>query len=289
MRKSPGDRVGAVLGERYELLALLGRGGQSAVYRAKDRKNGNEVAVKVLLPNTDPQSVERMYREAIAMSKLADTTAAVKVFEQIHDPDGTRALVMELLAGWDLLEYLEAREKKGQRMSLNSFRALGEPLVETLEAAHAIGIIHRDIKPPNIWIVHDKAGGGVRLLDFGFAKLSRATAITASDQVAGTPTFIAPEVFLEGAAKADHRADVYSLAVVFFRVLTGRVPFEGESLMDLLKKVTRDPRPSLHAIRTDLPKSVDQWVQQALAATRDLRFNGVRPMWNALLACLDGR
>jgi serine/threonine-protein kinase len=288
VRKAPGDRVGAVLAERYELLALLGRGGQSAVYRAKDQKTGNEVAVKVLLPNTDPQSVERMVREAIAMSKLADTTAAVKVFEQIDDPDGTKGIVMELLHGWDLLEYLEAREKKGQRMSLNSFRALGEPLVETLEAAHAIGIIHRDIKPPNIWIVHESRGGGVRLLDFGFAKLARAVAITDSDQIAGTPTFIAPEVFLQGAAKADARADVYSLAVVFFRVLTGKVPFEGDSLMDLLKKVTTAPPPSLHAIRPDLPKSVDEWLQQAHAANRDLRFNGVRPMWNALLACLHG-
>lgn len=289
MRMAPGDRVGAVLAQRYELLSLLGRGGQSAVYRAKDGKSGDEVAVKVLLPNTDPQSVERMYREAIAMSKLAGTTAAVKVFDQIEDPDGTRAIVMEMLHGWDLLEYLEHRERKGQRMSLKSLRGLAEPLVETLEAAHAIGIVHRDIKPPNIWIVHESKGGGVRLLDFGFAKLARAVAITDSDQVAGTPTFIAPEVFLQGAAKADARADVYSLAVVFYRVLTGRVPFEGDSLLDLLKKVTNGPRPSLHAVRPDLPPEVDEWVQQALAANRDLRFNGVRAMWNALDACLEGR
>lgn len=289
MRKGIADRVGAVLAERYELVALLGRGGQSAVYRAKDLKQGTEVAVKVLLPNTDPQSVERMLREAIAMSKLAGTTAAVKVLDQIHDPDDTRAIVMELLHGWDLLEYLEHRERKGQRMSMKSLRGLAEPLVETLEAAHAIGIVHRDIKPPNIWIVHETHGGGVRLLDFGFAKLARAVAITDSDQVAGTPTFIAPEVFLQGAGKADPRADVYSLAVVFFRVLTGRVPFEGDSLLDLLKKVTSAPRPSLHALRPDLPKSIDEWVEQALAANRDLRFNGVRAMWNALDASLEGR
>jgi serine/threonine protein kinase len=289
VKKAAGDRVGAVLAGRYELVAELGRGGQSAVYRAKDQKDGKEVAVKVLLPNTDPQSVERMYREAIAMSKLAGTTAAVKVFDQISEPDGTMAIVMELLHGWDLLEYLEHREKKGQRMSMRSLRGLAEPLVETLEQAHAIGIVHRDIKPPNIWIVHESHGGGVRLLDFGFAKLARAVAITDSDQVAGTPTFIAPEVFLQGAGKADPRADVYSLAVVFFRVLTGRVPFEGDSLLDLLKKVTSAPRPSLHALRPDLPKEIDEWVEQALAANRDLRFNGVRAMWNALDASLDGR
>jgi serine/threonine-protein kinase len=289
VKHAVGDRIGAVLGGRYELVALLGRGGQSAVYRARDAKTGDDVAVKVLLPNTDPQSVERMYREAIAMSKLAGTTAAVRILELVSDPDDTRALVMELLHGWDLLEYLEVREGKGQRMSLKSVRALAEPLVETLEAAHAMGIIHRDIKPPNVWIVHESRGGGVRLLDFGFAKLTRAIAITDSDQVAGTPTFIAPEVFLEGAGKADTRADVYSLAALFFRVLAGRVPFEGESLLDLLKKVTSAPRPSLHAIRPDLPPAVDQWVNQALAANRELRFAKVGAMWKALDACLGDR
>lgn len=289
MKASPGDRIGAVLGGRWELVELLGRGGQSTVYRARDQQGGEDVAVKVLLPNTDPQSVERMVREASAMSQLAGTTAAVRVFDQVSEEDGTRALVIELLHRWDLLHYLEHREARGQHMSINSIIALAEPLVETLEAAHAIGIVHRDIKPPNIWIMHESHGGGVRLLDFGFAKLARAVAITDSDQVAGTPTFIAPEVFLQGAAKADPRADVYSLAVVFFRILAGRVPFEGDSLLDLLKKVTAGPRPSLHAIRPDLPPSVDEWVEQALAANRDLRFARVRAMWNALLVCLEDR
>lgn len=279
------DRTGHVLGERYQLLGLLGRGGQSAVYRARDLKDGDEVAIKVLLPNTDAASVERMYREAWAISSLQGT-AAVRVLHQVRDPDGTFGLVMELLRGCDLLEYLETREARGERVSLNSLRAIAEPLVETLEVAHANGIIHRDIKPPNVWIVDDAHGGGVRLLDFGFAKLVRSVPITGADDVAGTPTFIAPEVFLGGASKADARADVYSLAVLFYRVLAGRVPFEGESLLDLLQKVTAGPRPSLHAIRPDLPPSVDEWVAQALAADRELRFERVRGMWNALYGCL---
>jgi eukaryotic-like serine/threonine-protein kinase len=281
------DRTGDVLGDRYELLAVLGHGGQSAVYRARDRRDGDEVAVKVLLPNTDPGSVERMYREAQAMSSLAGT-AAVRVLHQIREPDGTMALVMELLRGCDLLEYLERHEARGERVSIARLAEIAEPLVATLEAAHGHGIVHRDLKPPNVWIIDEAHGGGVRLLDFGFAKLSRSVPITGIDDIAGTPTFIAPEVFLQGSSKADARADVYSLAVLFYRVLAGRVPFEGGSMVDLLRKVTTGPRPSLHALRPDLPAAVDEWVVQALAVDRTLRFERVRAMWNALYACLKG-
>ena len=279
------DRTGDVLGERYELLGVLGHGGQSAVYRARDRRDGDEVAVKVLLPNTDPGSVERMYREAQAMSSL-EGTAAVRVLHQIRDPDGTMGLVMELLRGCDLLEYLETREARGERISTSTLQAIAEPLVSTLEAAHAHGIVHRDLKPPNVWMIDEAYGGGVRLLDFGFAKLARSVPITGVDDIAGTPTFIAPEVFLQGSSKADARADVYSLAVLFYRVLAGRVPFQGNSMVDLLRKVTAGPRPSLHALRPDLPPAVDEWVVQALAVDRALRFERVRAMWNALASCL---
>lgn len=278
-------RLGSVLGGRYELTAVLGSGGQSAVYKARDRRDGDEVAVKVLLPTTDPSQIERMYREAFAMSSLQGT-AAVRVLHQVIDPDGTRGLVMELLHGCDLLDWLEAREAKGVKLRPDELRKLAEPLVQTLEIAHANGIVHRDIKPPNVWVIDDAHGGGVRLLDFGFAKLTRNVGITDADSVAGTPTFIAPEVFMLGAAKADSRCDVYSLAVLFFRCLSGRVPFEAKSIYELLKKVTTAPRPSLHALRPDLSKDVDDWVNIALAVDRDHRFERVRAMWNALNGCL---
>jgi serine/threonine-protein kinase len=278
-------RIGRVLGGRYELLSVLGSGGQSAVYRARDLRDGDEVAVKVLLPNTDPGSVERMYREAHAMSSLQGT-AAVRVLHQVRDPDGTFALVMELLHGCDLLEYLERREAQGLRMHLADMAPLAEPLVATLEKAHAHGIVHRDLKPANIWVIDPARGGGVRLLDFGFAKLVTAVPLTGMDDVAGTPTSIAPEVFMHGARAADGRSDVYSLAVLFYRMLAGRVPFQADSLVELLRTVTTAPRPSLHALRPDLPPIIDEWVKQALAVDRTHRFERVTAMWRALSSCL---
>src|SRR5687767_12732149 len=176
------DRSGEILADRYELREVLGRGGQSEVYRARDRKAGDDVAVKVLRGTADPDAIERMYREAFAMSSLQGT-AAVRVLHQVIDPDGTRGLVMELLHGCDLLDWLEAREKRGQKVTTSELRALGEPLVVTLEMAHSIGIVHRDIKPPNIWMIDEAHGGGVRLLDFGFAKLTRNVGITDADSV----------------------------------------------------------------------------------------------------------
>jgi len=279
------DRCGELLAERYELRELLGRGGQSEVYRARDLKQGDDVAVKVLVPNTVPDSVERMYREAFAMSSLQGT-AAVRVLHQIQTKDGSMALVMELLHGRDLDDELSELEGRDERLPKQELVRIMEPIVNTLSAAHEQGIIHRDVKPANIWIIHPAYGGGVRLLDFGFAKLVRAVPITGTDDLAGTPGYVAPEVWLNGARAADARADVYSLGALLFRAITGRLPFEG-TLVEILRDATGAPRPSLHALRPDLPPEVDVWVEQALAIDREARFARVTGMWRALRSLLS--
>jgi len=121
------------------------------------------------------------------------------------------------------------------------------------------------------------------VLDFGFAKLVRAPVITSGDMIAGSPRYIAPESWHGGKKGAlDHRADVYALGAIVFRALGGRVPFPQVNIADLLTAVTTAPRPSLCALRPDLPPDVDHWVEQALAADPSARFLRVRGMWNAL-------
>src|SRR5687767_10258347 len=176
------DRSGEILADRYELREVLGRGGQSEVYRARDRKAGDDVAVKVLRGTADPDAVERMYREAFAMSSLQGT-AAVRVLHQVRAGDGSMALVMELLKGRDLDEELFELEGRNERMPLDELVRIMVPVVATLAAAHERGIIHRDVKPGNIWLIHAAYGGGVRVLDFGFAKLMRAISITSTDDL----------------------------------------------------------------------------------------------------------
>jgi serine/threonine-protein kinase len=138
--------------------------------------------------------------------------------------------------------------------------------------------LHRDLKPRNIFVL-DK--GGVRLLDFGFAKFTRMRSVTQVGMVAGSPSYIAPEIW-KGAEHLDQRIDVYSLAAVVFRALAGTTPFSGEGMKEVLIKVTTAPRPSLFALRPDLSPRIDDWVQQALAIEPEHRFESVRGMWTAL-------
>jgi serine/threonine-protein kinase len=280
------DRLGSVLGGRYELRDVIASGAQGYLYRAKDLKDGDEVAIKVLRNAAgDPDAVERLFREANAMAQLQGT-AAVRVYHQVSAGKGAIALVMELLRGRDLAEELKELEDAGQRMPLDQVFELFGPIVQTLEAARERGIVHRDIKPANIYIGHPAYGGGVRLLDFGFAKFMRSRSISREGMVAGSPPYLPPEAWM-GLSDIDHRADVYSLGVVFFRVLGAQLPFAGATLVDLSRAVTNSPRPSLHALRPDLPAMLDAWVEHALAVDRDRRFQTCAAMWNALRRCLS--
>jgi eukaryotic-like serine/threonine-protein kinase len=274
------DRTDEVIGGRYRVLNLIDRGGQGAVYRALDMRDGDEVAVKVLsAPDIDgAEWRERMFREAHALTVLSGT-AAVRVYHQVWAGDGALCLIMELLHGSDFEDYLRAREAAGEQQSVLGLAPLMEPVVETLEAAHGVGILHRDIKPANIYVQHD---GSVRLLDFGLAKFVRMRSLTAAGFVAGSPSYIAPEGWKGKTQLLDQRIDVYGLAAVIFRALTGKPPFAAEDVRDVLLQATRGERPSLYALRPDLRPEVDDWVRQALAIEPADRFTRVHAMWQAL-------
>jgi eukaryotic-like serine/threonine-protein kinase len=278
-KSEPPDRVGEIIAGRYRLVEQLDKGGQGVVYRALDQKAGDEVAIKVLSgdPAQDVQWRERMMREAHALTVLAGTSA-VRVVHQAWADDGAFCLVTELLKGADLEEHLIQLESEGTRLGPGELCLLLEPVVSTLETAHAAGILHRDIKPRNVFVLET---GGVRLLDFGFAKFTRMRAVTRQGVVAGSPSYIAPEIW-GGSSHFDQRIDVYSLGAVAFRALGGTTPFRGSGLKEILERVTTAPRPSLHALRPDLDPAIDDWVSLALAIRPEERFDGVRALWNAL-------
>jgi eukaryotic-like serine/threonine-protein kinase len=277
------DRTDEVVGGRYRLLNLIDRGGQGAVYRAQDMRDGDEVAVKVLsAPDSsgakDAEWRERMFREAHALTVLSGT-AAVRVYHQVWAADGSLCLVMELLHGCDFEDYLREREAAGAKPTVLDLAPLIDPVVDTLEVAHGVGILHRDIKPANIYVQFD---GSVRLLDFGLAKFVRMRSLTAAGFVAGSPNYIAPEGWKGKPQLLDQRIDVYGLAAVIFRALTGAPPFAADDVRDVLLQATRGERPSLHALRPDMRPEVDDWVKQALAIEPADRFTRVRAMWLAL-------
>jgi len=191
---------------------------------------------------------------------------------------------MELLVGTNLDEHLQVIEAMNQRIELARVAEIFDPIVNTLEIAHKAGIVHRDLKPANVFLLED---GGVRLLDFGMARMKRSAPLTAEGTVMGSPSFMAPEAWKGQSAAADYRADVYSLGVILFRVLAGDLPFSGITLYEKMLGSTKAARPSLVAKRPDLPRDADEWVALALAIDRDQRFQNVRALWTAFLATFD--
>lgn len=280
------DRSGQVVGDRYQLLQVLGRGGQGIVYEARDQRYGDLVAIKVLndVLTRDPDFRERMFREGRAMTQLTGTSA-VRVLDQVWSTDGALCLVMERLWGMELDDFLTDIEARGERMSPAFLLELLAPVVTTLERAHQLGIVHRDLKPGNLFLIDAAHGGGVRVLDFGFAKFVRMRGFTADGMIAGSPTYIAPESWKGG--QIDQRVDVYALGAITFRCLAGRPPFDMKNLGALLVAVTEGERPALTKFRPELKSSVDDWVQQALAANPEERFLGVRALYNSLRSALS--
>ena len=280
---SGGDpKEGDTIDGRYLLGAELGRGGHGVVFRAVDRESAEGVAVKVLRHNVaeDPQYAVRLWREAQSLRMLWGESV-VRVHRFGHDSEGFVYMVMELLEGETLEHHLDEIEGFGDRMS--SFEVLStlDPVARALHMAHSKGIIHRDIKPANIFRVAAEHGGGVRLMDFGLVKMAGAEQLTQVGMIAGSPSYIAPEVWK--ALEFDHRVDVYSLAAVIFRCLAGQLPFTAPNHLELFMKVLKDPRPALTPLRPELSPEVDAWVARALAVDRDQRYPYVSVMWNELI------
>jgi serine/threonine-protein kinase len=287
---SVSELSGRILDGRYQLLTMIGQGNHGVVYRALDTQTRLEVAIKLLRDiEANPEYYVRMVREARAMAALAGT-AAVQVHGFGSDVDGAFYIVMELLSGMNFEEYLNRVEARGGHLPLDHMVWILDPIVATLDEAHERGIVHRDLKPSNIFLLFNGPPvpavpgqrASVRLLDFGLVKLMGARPLTRQGMVAGSPSYIAPEAWAGNPTTLDRRIDVYSLAVIAFRVLAGRVPFESNDLFEKLEMVTKGQRPSLYALRPDLPPDVDAWVEQALAIHPDYRFARVRAMWNAL-------
>jgi serine/threonine-protein kinase len=271
MAPKPGD----VVSNRYRLLEKLGAGAFGQVFRARDLETRGEVALKVLGDSArlDADVARRMEREATAMARLRGTSA-VYVHAVSTTSDGSLYLVMEMLHGQDFEQYLQEAEKVGGRLKPARLLEILRPVAETLTQAHQQGIVHRDLKPSNVFIVDATKGGGVRLLDFGLAKLLDETTLTADGMIAGTPSYIAPEVWATETHK-DHRLDVYAFGVIVFRALSGRLPPPSSDVLEICRWAMSGARPSLHALRPSLPTAIDGWVERALAIFPADRFQSI--------------
>ncbi len=268
---SPPDNkleAGRILGNRYEIRQRIGSGGMGTIYAARRIHIGDIVAVKVLRAEVvnDAQSKERFQREARAAARLHHPNAVV-IHDFGQDPDGLTYIVMELLEGPSLREVISAERV----IPLPKAVRIMKQACAAIEAAHRLGIIHRDIKPDNITLLdsHDEVEH-VKILDFGIAKLllwtsdspSEENTLTQVGTVIGTPTYMSPEQ-CQG-EPLDARSDIYSLGIVLYEMLTGVQPFTAKNSTQLvIKHVTEKPRP-LTDLRSDLPTEIERVVLKAL-------------------------
>jgi serine/threonine-protein kinase len=256
--------VGATLEGRYRIRGRIARGGMASVYDALDTRLERTVAVKVLHPAyaADPAFAERFVREARSIARLSHPNV-VAVFDQ-GTYDGQAFLVMEYVPGRTLRDVLTERG----RLSPAEATSVLEPMLDALSAAHRIGMVHRDVKPENVLIGDD---GSVKVADFGLARVADAGTSTKTQGVLmGTVAYVPPELVTSGAA--DPRSDVYAAGIVLYEMLTGTVPFEGETALSIAWQHVHADVPPPSEVIGGLPEALDELT---LHATR--REPGARP------------
>ncbi len=286
MELSPGTFVT----DNLRLVELLGEGGMGCVWVADHLTLRTKVAVKFIaaeLIAQSPELVPRFTREATAAAQIK-SPHVVQTFDHGVMTDGSPYIVMELLEGEDLGQKLD-REKK---MPLAHVEIVISQVAKALNKAHAAGIIHRDIKPDNIFLVShdDDEEPFVKVLDFGVAKHTAAQShsiVTATGAMVGTPAYMSPEQILTGKS-VDVRSDIWSMGVVAYHALIGDIPFEGETLGALCVSISKAAVTPPSAVDPSIPASVDAWMARALARQPEDRFQSAKELAESFRAAIRG-
>lgn len=262
---------GRILGGRYELIENIGEGGMAIVYKARDNKLNRLVAVKILKKEfTDNEDIAQKFkREATAIAKLSDPNI-VNVLDVGHEEENNMDyFVMEYVDGKTLKDIIIYNGKLGYSIAID----IAIQVAKALECAHKNNIIHRDVKPQNILVTEN---GDVKVTDFGIAKSSTASTITNTTTIMGSAHYLSPEQ-----AKGtfiDLRSDMYSLGIVLYEMVTGRLPFEGESPVTIaLKHIQEEPR-SPKDINSSIPESINQLINKSISKDPINRYQNSREL-----------
>lgn len=271
------QRIGTFLRrDKYRLDGLLGAGAMGAVYSATHR-NGSRVAIKLLHPEV--AQVEELRRRFLREGYLANKVehpGVVRIVDDDVDEDGSTFLVMELLEGCTLDDEWTA---SSHRLPLRRAGDVTIALLDVLDAVHAEGIVHRDVKPENVFMT---ARGVVKLLDLGIARLLDSRTMTASGTMMGTPEFAAPEQAAGNVRDIDGRSDVYSVGAMLFALLTGRFVHEGRTAIETMVLAATRPARSIFDVWPDIPGGIANVVDVALMFDKTRRWASAKEMGVAL-------
>lgn len=269
---------GQKINDRYEIIRIIGEGGMANVYLAEDTILNRKVAVKVLRGDlaTDEKFVRRFQREALSASSLSHPNI-VEIYD-VGEDDGNFYIVMEYIEGKNLKQLIKKRTK----LSLPETLDIMKQLTDGIAHAHDLFIIHRDIKPQNMLILDN---GLVKITDFGIAIALNSTQLTQTNSVMGSVHYLPPE---QAAGKgATVKSDIYSLGIMMYELLTGKLPFKGENAVEIALKQMKEPLPYIRESDSSIPQSVENIVLKACAKNPKNRYNSVKEMYNDLCTCLD--
>lgn len=270
--------IGKRVGERYEILSLIGGGGMSHVYLAHDMILSRDVAMKILRYDfsNEEELHRRFQREALSATSLTHPNI-VSVYDVGEDGD-MHYIVMEYVKGKTLKQYIQEFSPLSPAKSVQIMKQL----TSAISHAHENGIIHRDIKPQNILM---DAEGNVKITDFGIATTLNATSYTQTNSVMGTVHYLSPEQARGGAAT--EKSDIYSLGIVLYELLTGELPFSGESAVSIALKHLQSETPSVRAFDASIPQALENVVLKATAKDANHRYASMTEMEEDLQTCLS--
>jgi len=261
--------TGAVLAQRYEILQTLGEGGMGAVYKAKDLELDRLVALKVIRPELakNPAIIER-FKQELLLSQRVTHRNVIRIYD-LGEGDGVKFITMEFIEGQDLRSLIFEQKKLSPEESV----AIMEQVCLALDAAHSVGVIHRDLKPQNI--MRDKAGR-ILVMDFGLARTLEGDGMTQTGALVGTMEYMSPEQAL--AKELDQRSDIFSAGLIFYELLTGQMPFRAESaLASLIKRTQERARPISDHDHT-IPQNLTAIVTQCLEREPSARYQSAKEL-----------
>jgi len=262
---------------RYLVIEELGAGGMGKVFRVEDTKVGQEIALKLINPEiaADRRTIER-FRNELKTARMISHRNICRMFD-LGEADGTYFITMEYVPG----ESLKSMIRMSKRLEAGTAVSIARQVCEGLSEAHRLEVVHRDLKPSNIMIDKD---GNVRIMDFGIARSLKGKGITGAGMMVGTPEYMSPEQ-VEG-QEADQRSDIYSLGIILYEMLSGRVPFQGDTPFSVALKQRNEVPPDLRALNAQIPDALSRVVQKCLAKDRRDRFQTAEDL-NLALANIE--
>ena len=266
--------IGRRLDGRYLIQSLVGVGGMANVYRGVDEKNGNAIAVKVLKEEfLDNEELVRRFKNESKAISILDHPNIVKVYD-VSVTDRLQYIVMEYVDGITLKEYLKQR---GGALTWKETVHFATQVLRALQHAHSKGIIHRDVKPQNIMLLAD---GSIKMMDFGIARFSRAQSQTVSDKAIGSVHYISPEQ--AKGDRTDARTDIYSVGVMLYEMLSGRLPFDGDGAVSIAIMQISDKAKPLAQVAPNVPQGLCQITEKAMEKDPDKRSQSAKEMLEAI-------